>query len=71
MKEIDDNPVLTRVQHLLASQTKKGIDKYGVTIVPDSLSTIEWIDHASEELIDTLVYLQCLRERMKGYERRD
>jgi len=64
--EIKNNQVLNRVQQLLINQTSKGLEKYGTTVQPESLTTIEWIDHACEEIIDMLVYLTCLKESLKN-----
>lgn len=60
-----ENTVLNNVQALLEKQTAKGIKKYGQAVQANDLETEEWIDHASEEIIDTLVYLQCLKQRLK------
>lgn len=59
--EINNNQVLSQVHELLINQTKKGLEKYGQTVNPNGLSTTEWIDHASEEIVDLLVYLQVLK----------
>lgn len=66
--EIKNNQVLTRVQELLINQTSKGLEKYGTTVDPESLTVSEWIDHASEEIVDFLVYLQVLKVKVKRYE---
>ena len=63
MKEISENHILNQVQQLLINQTKKGLNKYGTTVKPDNLNTIEWLAHASEEIIDLLVYLTVMREK--------
>lgn len=62
--EIKQNEVLSAVQDLLLAQTRKGLEKYGQTVQADNLSTTEWIDHASEEIVDLLVYLQVLKQRL-------
>jgi hypothetical protein len=59
------NDSLAKVMQLLYKQTEKGVRKYGHTVQADSLSHIQWIDHAMEELVDTLVYLQCLKDKLK------
>ena len=59
------NETLRNVEALLRKQTEKGFKKYGVIVEPDRLKAEEWIDHAMEELVDTLVYLQCLKDRLK------
>ena len=71
MTDYKKQKILTDVKRLLEKQTLKGLKKYGTTVDPDSLSAEDWIDHASEEIIDTLVYLRCLKERLKDYERRN
>lgn len=58
------NKTLVKVMQLLYNQTEKGIKKYGHSVNVDSLSDVQWIDHAMEELVDTLVYLQCLKEKL-------
>ena len=58
------NEPLQRIEALLHRQTQKGFKKYGVLVEPDRLDDVEWIDNAMEELIDTLVYLQCLKEKL-------
>lgn len=68
---IRDNPVLHRVQNILHNQTIKGIEKYGTSVQSDDLSTEQWIDHASEEAADMLVYLQALKEKVKDTQNID
>jgi hypothetical protein len=63
------NETLRNVEALLRKQTEKGFKKYGVIVQPDRLTDVQWIDHAMEELVDTLVYLQCLKEKLlNNYE---
>lgn len=63
------NETLRNVEALLRKQTEKGFRKYGVVVEPDRLTDVQWIDHAMEELVDTLVYLQCLKEKLlNNYE---
>lgn len=46
------------------AQTRKGLEKYGQTVADNDLTAVEWIDHASEELIDYIVYLECLKVKL-------
>lgn len=46
------------------AQTRKGLEKYGQTVADNDLTVVEWIDHASEELIDYIVYLECLKAKL-------
>jgi len=59
------NPVLREVNELLQNQTAKGLAKYGTTVNPMDYTTIEWIEHARQELMDELVYLTVLKQKME------
>jgi hypothetical protein len=61
---IEYNDVLLSVEDKLRKQTEKGFKKYGTIVNPDRLPTVEWIDHAQEEIIDLLVYLECLKYKV-------
>lgn len=61
---INQNDVLRAVQAKLIAQTAKGVQKYGHSVIPDKLETVTWIEHAQEELIDLLVYLECLKQKI-------
>lgn len=39
-----------------------GIEKYGTTLDREDLSTIDWIIHAQEELMDGILYLEKLKK---------
>ena len=64
-KSIEENAILQNVHGILENQTRKGVEKYGSTVQPDRLSIVEWINHASEETADKLVYLQCLKAKLQ------
>ena len=59
------NPVLREVRDLLENQTAKGLAKYGKTVNPMDYTTIEWIEHARQELMDELVYLTVLKQKLE------
>ena len=42
-----------------------GKEKYGVTMERDDLSTIEWLVHLQEELMDAAVYVERLIEEFE------
>jgi len=49
-----------------------GINKYGVTLDRKDLSTLQWIQHTQEELMDAVLYLQKLKEvfdKSKKYDK--
>jgi len=67
--EILANPVLREVQSLLELQTAKGLAKYGTTVNPMDYTTIEWIEHARQELMDELVYLTVLKQKLEEMQK--
>ena len=41
-----------------------GVTKYGVTLDRTDLGTADWIQHAQEELMDGILYLEKLKQTM-------
>lgn len=64
------NPVLRAVQDVLDNQVAKGHAKYGTTVNPADYTTQQWINHASEEAMDFVVYLQTLATKMDDMQHR-
>lgn len=66
---IDDqilaNPVLREVRELLENQTAKGLAKYGTTVNPMDYTTIEWLKHFREEMIDGTVYATVVIKKLE------
>jgi hypothetical protein len=48
------------------SRAAKGKTKYGSTLDRQDLSTLEWIRHAQEELMDGILYLEKLKKTLGG-----
>ena len=46
-------------------RSKIGIEKYGVTLDRTDLTRLEWINHAQQEAMDMILYL----EKLKTYEK--
>lgn len=63
--EILANPVLREVQSLLELQTAKGLAKYGTTVNPMDYTTIEWLKHYREEMIDGAVYATVVIQKLE------
>jgi len=40
-----------------------GMEKYGTNLDRDDLKTVEWINHAQEELMDGILYLEKLKQQ--------
>lgn len=61
----------TYVRKLLAirfrERVEHGYAKYGVTTERTDLSLKDWVQHAIDEMMDTLVYLQVLSNNSEMY----
>jgi hypothetical protein len=47
----------------------EGLKKYGVTLERTDLSTLDWIEHAQDELMDGILYLERLKQNFKVMEK--
>ena len=50
----------------MKSRMEFGFQKYGVTTERTDLDLLDWVTHAQEELMDTLIYLECIKNNLKG-----
>jgi hypothetical protein len=46
------------------SRSERGIAKYGVTLNREDLSTLEWLKHLQEELMDATLYIERLKQEL-------
>lgn len=67
-EKIEQDKILSAIQEKFEAQTLKGVEKYGQTVADNDLTALEWIDHAIEEAIDHIVYLECLKVRLLQHE---
>ena len=49
----------------LRDREEKGMSKYGVNTERKDLSTLEWLQHLQEELMDATVYIEKLKSEME------
>jgi len=54
--------VVESVVNKFLQRSEVGIKKYGVTLDRTDLSTLDWIVHAQEELMDGILYLEKLKQ---------
>jgi hypothetical protein len=45
-------------------RSEVGINKYGVTLDREDLSSLDWILHAQQELMDGILYLEKLKQTL-------
>ena len=55
---------LIRTKFLL--RAKKGKDKYGTDLDRKDLNIPEWIEHAQDELMDGILYLEKLKQELNA-----
>ena len=48
------------------SRASQGKTKYGHTLDRQDLSVLDWIEHAQQELQDGILYLEKLKQTLKG-----
>ena len=49
----------------MKSRMEFGFRKYGVTTERTDLDLLDWVTHTQEELMDTLIYLECIKNNLK------
>ena len=49
----------------LRDREEQGLLKYGVSTERTDLSTLQWLQHLQEELMDATVYIEKLKNEMK------
>ena len=57
MKDTNVEKVVTQ----LRERKEKGLQKYGVTTDRIDLSTLEWLQHLQEELMDGALYIEKIK----------
>ncbi|MDM5229650.1 hypothetical protein [Lysinibacillus pakistanensis] len=68
-EQILANPILREVHDLLDNQTAKGLAKYGTTVNPMDYTTIEWLKHFREEMIDGAVYATVVIQKLEEMQK--
>jgi len=57
----DDDPIVYRVARKMKERSEAGMKKYGVTMMRQDVTTLQWINHAQEEAMDFIIYLERLK----------
>lgn len=61
LKDIGD-PIVEDVKNLLTVRSKVGIAKYDTTLYDSKLTTLQWLQHLQEELLDGACYIERLKK---------
>ena len=60
----DSDTNVEKVVTQLRERKERGLQKYGVTTDRIDLSTLEWLQHLQEELMDGAVYIEKLKSEI-------
>ena len=55
----------------LRDREEEGLLKYGVNTERTDLTTLQWLQHLQEELMDASVYIEKLKNEMKETRQKD
>jgi hypothetical protein len=67
-KEKIKDTIVESVIKQFKQRSEVGINKYGVTLDRTDLSTLEWLQHFQEELMDATLYIQKLKTELNDKE---
>ena len=56
--------IVNSVIHSFIGRSNVGLEKYGTTLDRDDLSVLDWIQHAQEEHMDAILYLEKLKSEI-------
>ena len=56
--------IVEKVIKKFSERSELGIKKYGVTLERTDLTKLEWINHAQEEAMDFILYLERLKQEV-------
>jgi len=62
------DPLVQRVLDRMADRSESGIKKFGVTMEDAEQSLEHWITNTQEELADSILYLEKLKEEIRKKE---
>lgn len=63
--EMKRDRIVESVVEKFRSRSEVGIRKYGTTLDRNDLSLEQWLDHAIEEQMDSILYLTKIKEEFK------
>jgi hypothetical protein len=72
-KQIEDTPkldsIVTSVIDQFTARAKMGKKKYGVDLDRTDLSLMDWLEHAKQEHMDAILYLEKIKQIIIGQEK--
>jgi len=61
--------IVTSIIEQFETRAVKGKEKYGVDLDRTDLSLLEWIEHAKQEHMDAILYLEKIKQEISGQEK--
>ena len=61
-----NDKIVLSVLESFKKRSETGIKKYNTTLERTDLSTLEWLQHAQEEAMDFVLYLERLKQEYKS-----
>ena len=59
------DPIVESIIERFKERSDEGVKKYGVTMARKDLSSLEWLVHLQEELMDAILYAEKLKKELK------
>jgi hypothetical protein len=66
-----EDKIVNRVVDGYKQRSKVGIKKYGTTLERNDLSSLDWLKHLQEELMDATLYIETLKSKELGVSAKD
>ena len=60
-----EDSIVNSIINQFIKRSNIGKKKYGTTLDRNDLKTIDWIQHAQEELMDGILYLEKLKQNLQ------
>jgi hypothetical protein len=61
--------VVTSIIDQFTTRAQMGKAKYGVDLDRTDLSLLEWVEHAKQEHMDAILYLEKIKQTLSGKEK--
>lgn len=62
MSQPTRDSIVNSIIQKFTERSELGINKYGTTLDRNDLSLLQWVNHAQEELMDGILYLEKIKE---------
>ena len=68
-KVVQLDSVVSSIINQFTTRALMGHKKYGVNLDRKDLSILEWIEHAKQEHMDAILYLEKIKQEISGKEK--